>query len=479
MILITQYWNFKTTARKNEIYNCLLKNCMNRYIGKILVFVENDTTISLKHNKIQVVKVKHRLSYHDMIHTALQTYKNQICIVANADIHFDGTISNLHKVNLNKKVVCLTSYDSDTNKINDFSIDAWAFKSFNLPNSHFKIGTDFADLRLLKTFLDSGIDVINPSLDIHCYHSDKLSKLKKPYDNEFKFINPTKLNQTVVIRDNRDIISVKNPKVSLLKNKKQVLERKVLPPTPINKNQVIEIRDKKLAIVLHLYYQDLWSEFKTILNNLEGYNYDLYVTMIDNSATLGQTLWIKDQVEKSGGKAFILQNKGLDIGPFLHVLSYMMQNALSYDYVLKMHSKKSLRTAGEDFGNNWRKRLIHPLIGSPNAIERNIHHLSNDRVGMIGSREWLVKGTQGNDVLINDFKKRLKIQRGDSFIGGTMFWVRYDIIRKYFNKTNTPQIYNELETGYFIDHHEPTKTHSLERILGYIVQDSGYKILGI
>jgi lipopolysaccharide biosynthesis protein len=60
-----------------------------------------------------------------------------------------------------------------------------------------------------------------------------------------------------------------------------------------------------------------------------------------------------------------------------------------------------------------------------------------------------------------------------------MFWIKYDILRSYFNKFNVSKIYSELENGYFVDHNEPTKTHSLERIFGYIVQDKGKKILGI
>jgi len=412
--------------------------------------------------------------------SAIQGYRNQICVVSHADIVFDGTISNLFKIDLDGKVAFLTSYDYKSGKINDFSVDSWAFKNLiELPFSDFKIGSEFSDMKFSQTLMESDLSIINPSLDIHTTHMDNDSDNKIPIEGDYKFINPTKLNQSIIIRDNKEILKVRNPKVSLVKSGNSVVERKVINNSDNSDNIIIDVKNKKICVIIHLYYQDLWTDFKQLLQNLGGYDYDLYVSVVDGSSTLGQTLWIKDQVENMGGKCYILPNKGLDIGPFLYILNDIMIMGKSYDSIIKLHTKKSLNTAGEDFGNTWRDVLVKSLIGSREIVNRNVVSISLDNIGMLGSKEWLVKITQGNDSIINDYKRKMGISVGDIFVGGTMFWVKYDILRKYFNKFNITKMYDELEEGYFVDHHEPTKTHSLERIFGYMVQDSGYKILGV
>ena len=81
--------------------------------------------------------------------------------------------------------------------------------------------------------------------------------------------------------------------------------------------------------------------------------------------------------------------------------------------------------------------------------------------------------------LIKYFNSKLNIRKNEQFIGGTMFMCRFEIMKKYLNIVNTIDIYKELEEGYFTDHRNPTKTHALERILGYMVGDCGKKIIGV
>ena len=234
----------------------------------------------------------------------------------------------------------------------------------------------------------------------------------------------------------------------------------------------------KIAVILHLYYQDLWSEYETKLSSIDV-PYDLYVTLTEESSTLGQTLWIKNKLELSGYKVFIVPNKGLDIGPFLLVLNHIFNSDTDYDYVFKLHTKKSIITAGYDFGRDWRNNLIIPLIGSPKIFHKNIRKLDNEEIGMLGSSKWLSQHKNGNDEWIKYYKKILNISAGSTFIGGTMFLVRWEILKNHFNKFNVIKIYDELENGYFHDNDSSTKTHALERIFGYMVESNNKKIIGV
>ena len=63
-----------------------------------------------------------------------------------------------------------------------------------------------------------------------------------------------------------------------------------------------------------------------------------------------------------------------------------------------------------------------------------------------------------------------------NFIGGTIFWVRYDIIKKYFTENVITQIMNDTPPGYVI---EPSIMHSVERILGYVVSKENQNVITV
>ena len=81
-----------------------------------------------------------------------------------------------------------------------------------------------------------------------------------------------------------------------------------------------------------------------------------------------------------------------------------------------------------------------------------------------------------NFSIIGTLKKDLQIKNGKHFFGGSMFWMRMTILRKYFNSENLNYYYQMMESGYRNDTKEPQLEHAFERILGYIVEDSGLEI---
>ena len=85
----------------------------------------------------------------------------------------------------------------------------------------------------------------------------------------------------------------------------------------------------KTAIILHLYYTDLWTEFRDKLLNLDN-NFDLYISLTNGNKN------IEDDVKNSfpNAKIFWFDDKGLDIGPFFHILKHFIENDLKnmYEY---------------------------------------------------------------------------------------------------------------------------------------------------
>ena len=43
---------------------------------------------------------------------------------------------------------------------------------------------------------------------------------------------------------------------------------------------------KKILVHAHIYYEDMWEEIKACLDNLINEEYDLYVTLSNNSSIL-------------------------------------------------------------------------------------------------------------------------------------------------------------------------------------------------
>lgn len=236
----------------------------------------------------------------------------------------------------------------------------------------------------------------------------------------------------------------------------------------------------RVAVVLHLYYQDLWQEFSNYLRKSGMGEFDLYISFTREAAPAMDTLKVQNHILREYPEAHFLtvENKGLDIGAFLMVLKTCITFGKEYDLVLKLHSKKSLHSCGPLYGERWRKELYQPLLidtcGILDFLEKN------GQVGMIGSKQHISNFEGMNGPAIDDLKELLGLNTNNKFfVGGTMFWVRYPILTQYLSISKIEEILAKLESGYFTDLDTPRYTHAMERIFGYMIADSDKLIAGI
>lgn len=240
----------------------------------------------------------------------------------------------------------------------------------------------------------------------------------------------------------------------------------------------------KISVCVHLFYPDMLNSIISYLKNIK-YEYKLYVTVVKG-------FYKKHHIEKI--KSFrkdviiiIIENKGVDIGGFLHTFKILDKKT---DLVLKIHTKKgiglpenpsnSVRRFGNDTaqlkGSKWYNDLMNGVLGNAEKVDNIINTFkSNKECGMVGYK--LYKNYETNK---NEIKKILPLFKlnessfGHNFIGGTMFWVRYEILEKYFTDEVINNILNETKSGYV---REPSIMHAVERIFGYIVYNEKQKIL--
>ena len=234
----------------------------------------------------------------------------------------------------------------------------------------------------------------------------------------------------------------------------------------------------KVAAFLHIFYPDMWPEMKQYVLNLVQ-SPDVEATFFIN--TVQPQLAQQIKAEFPFAHVGIAENQGKDIGGKLRLLQVYFDTKTQSDYMVFFHDKKSLHLL--EGGNEWRRRLLTILERKNIPIIINTFRLF-PCIGCIGNSESIIR-----TVCPNLFNKHLKYikeycnkfglnnfdKRKFDFVGGTMFWVRSKIYEDFFRFNLPLSIRKELEMGIF-DETYTTKTHALERILGYIVTDSGYTI---
>ena len=169
--------------RAHELDTCLLKNLSNPYINRCYLLTESDLKQHLVRRfanfveKLSVVNIGRRLSYETSFAFANEHLAGSICILCNADICYDGTISKVHSIDMTDRVFALLRYNlragatarlyripkSTLGRID--SQDTWIFQSpvkVDMKQADFELGRGGCDNRIARVLVDSGLKVSNP-----------------------------------------------------------------------------------------------------------------------------------------------------------------------------------------------------------------------------------------------------------------------------------------------------------------------------
>lgn len=248
--------------------------------------------------------------------------------------------------------------------------------------------------------------------------------------------------------------------------------------------------NSNIAVLIHLFYTDMWDELNEYLSNLSNHDYDLYVNLVEgyyDESIIGL-------IKKTHPQAVIIKspNKGVDVGGFLFLYQNLKKD---YDLILKLHTKKSLglinkpsdyvRVYGpqlaKEKGQQWFHRLMGGVLKNKKRVNDIIELLTLDSpFGMAGLDRETYIGPNIKEVkeLCNIFSIPFEMSgdrvKNTSFVGGTIFWVRNDILKKYLTKDKITKILDLLPEGY---QNEPSYNHALERLFGFMVYNEKKKIL--
>ena len=241
-------------------------------------------------------------------------------------------------------------------------------------------------------------------------------------------------------------------------------------------NNYIDLFNNKstIAIQVHLYYEELINEIINKTNNIP-FNYDLYITIINNSIYTNINNYIKKYSNTNKFEILIVENKGRDVLPFL---TQMKNRFKKYKYICHIHSKKSMTVP--EIGFLWRKYLFNNLLGNIHVVSEIINDFEqNKKLGFIFPETFynIVQQffiiTNTTKFWLNYLSSKLfkNYERGKliNFPAGNMFWAKIKAIFQLFLydfNSDFPDEDNQIND---------TIMHGIERIWLYLVKFNNYK----
>ncbi len=187
--LFTQFFRHENNRRHREIKECLANNLLCNFIDKVVLINEKDHSSEFptkNTNKIMQIITGKRLTYYDFFKTVYDIAPdNCIVILANADIYFDDTINEIHKLNMSNKMLALLRWDVQQNRDDSPKLfgprsdsqDSWIFLSDSIKSRtwdpikfNYQLGMPGCDNRITSDVLRMKFLISNPALSIKSYH---------------------------------------------------------------------------------------------------------------------------------------------------------------------------------------------------------------------------------------------------------------------------------------------------------------------
>lgn len=304
--------------------------------------------------------------------------------------------------------------------------------------------------------------------------------------------NPSeKFNTSYYLENNPDVkIANLNPLVHYIKHGKKEgrppsVNAKIIKPIDRKTfgflNLDLETKQRKdfeisgrIAIHLHIYYDNLIDEFITYLNNMP-YIYDLFISVTSEKA-------LNLCIEKFSGLPFLskltvkkVTNRGRDMAPFFCTFGEQIKN---YQYIAHLHSKKSIYNQGATQG--WREYLCGTLFRSSDSIKTIIHILQEDNgIGLIYPQTFYLVPYFAHTWLSNKHLGQIWCNRLGivdipsgyfDFPVGSMFWAKGDALAPLFESGIQLKDF-EIENGQT----DGTLAHALERLIGLCASKQNFE----
>ena len=197
-------------------------------------------------------------------------------------------------------------------------------------------------------------------------------------------------------------------------------------------NEISSNTNPKLAIAIHAFYPEIFSE---ILQLIEKSDYKKIYLYITTPSKLSKT--IEEMLNKSSLPFQIMnvENRGRDILPFLKILPKIFDDG--NELVLKIHTKKSNHLNRKDL---WSNDLFNKLLGD-GAINKAINIFQeNPDIGIIGPTKHILPMYYyygANALTVEFLSNKMGVKKSDlsnlNFVAGSMFYATKEALLPILN----------------------------------------------
>ena len=218
-------------------------------------------------------------------------------------------------------------------------------------------------------------------------------------------------------------------------------------------------RHSEFAVIVHLHFESAFGDVCEGLDRLASLAPDLYFTV--TSAALAR----KVGERYAGATIEVVENRGRDILPFVHVLGKI--SSLGYVAVCKVHGKVSAHLPD---GPAWRNSLLQSLL-KPDLADM---FTGDKTLGLVVPAGHLVQPNKdsmaSNRRLVASVSQQMGIDRAPRmFPAGSMFWFRPEAMARLL--AVQPEMF-DVEKGLI----DGTVPHAIERLFCAMCETDGYRV---
>lgn len=227
----------------------------------------------------------------------------------------------------------------------------------------------------------------------------------------------------------------------------------------------------KMAVVAHLYYEDLAADLIRYLENIPV-AFDLYLSTRPESEK-GLRAFFSTRFGPGRLVVRGVENRGFDIQPFLVEFGSFYPQ---YDLICKVHGKKSAKR--KDLAG-WGRFLLENLLGSPEIVTRILESFqTEEKLGLLfpdyfpPMRQMVEWGSNWEVALSLGEKLNLKIEKEANldFPAGSMFWFRPEALKALLVLKLRGEDFEKSRENLM----DGTLAHALERLFLPVVERKGY-----
>lgn len=268
--------------------------------------------------------------------------------------------------------------------------------------------------------------------------------LREVKSESFRSLLPSTFNVKNYIKANPDLKNLEN------KSDKEIINHFI--NYGIFENRMLECKkiyhNIRILGICHVGNRKVFEKMEFYVNNLlsidsQEVNITLFLNIIEDLSLEDKGYIIKKYSNLKNVKIITIKNFGFDMGSFFNTLDICKEENLEFDYVIKLHTKTD---------DQEREKLIKPLLGSINRIKIILDILKQENIGLVGSKQCLrynhdmiAKHNLNHMIyLLKKFGMKMQFFLTVQFVGGTIFWIKFNILKNIFFNHDIKNLMAEL-----------------------------------